>query len=131
MARALMMTRRFGVALCFTATTVFCSANAADPAKGADNFKKMCATCHTIENGAGNGALGPNLFGVPGRAAALAPKFGYSPALKASAIVWSDDKLKAWVQNPQKIVPGAKMMLIHAPNAEQADDIVAYLNTKK
>lgn len=106
-------------------------ASAGDAAKGADVFKKMCASCHTIEKGAGNGALGPNLFGVSGRNAAAAANFGYSPAIKNSGVVWSDDKLKAWVQNPQKVIPGAKMVLIHAPSAEQADDVVAYVDTKK
>lgn len=131
MARALTPLWRIGLTLFITTGAVVCSANAGDPAKGADAFKKMCATCHTIEKGAGNGALGPNLFGAAGRKSASAANFGYSAALKGSGIVWSDDKLTAWVQNPQKVVPGAKMVLIHAPNAQQADDIVAYLNTKK
>ena len=107
------------------------SAQAGDAAKGADQFKQKCATCHTIEKGAGNGLLGPNLFGVVGRGAASASNFGYSKAFKSSGIVWNDDKLKEWVMNPQKVVPGSKMILIHAPDAQQADDIVAYLNSKK
>jgi cytochrome c len=118
-------TATFLVAVALTA-----AANAGDAAKGADVFKSMCATCHTIEKGAANGALGPNLFGVSGRGAAAA-NFKYSPALKNSGIVWSDDKLTAWVQNPKKVVPGTKMILIHTPSAVQADDVVAYVDTKK
>jgi len=131
MARTLKALRPAALAACFAASTLMASAMAGDAAKGADVFKKICASCHTIEKGAGNGLLGPNLFGVAGRGAAGAPNFGYSAALKNSAIVWSDDKLKAWVQNPQKVVPGAKMILIHVPSAEQADDVVAFLETKK
>jgi cytochrome c len=116
---------------CIAAIALTAAANAGDATKGADVFKTMCATCHTIEKGAGNGPLGPNLFGVSGRAAAAAPSFGYSAAIKKSAIVWTDDKLTAWVQNPQKMVPGAKMILIHTPSAAQAEDVVAYVDSKK
>jgi cytochrome c len=117
--------------LCVTAAAFLVSAYAGDATKGADVFKKTCASCHTADKGAGNGPLGPNLFGVAGRTAASGAGFGYSPALKKSAITWSDEKLNEWVQNPQKVVPGAKMVLIHTPNAEQAEDVIAYLNTKK
>jgi len=103
---------------------------AGDPVKGAVVFKQ-CAACHNIEKGGGNGSLGPNLFGVAGRNAASAPNFAYSAPFKSSGIVWTDDKLKAWVLSPQKMVPGTKMLLIHPLDDEQADDVVAYLNTKK
>ncbi len=36
----------------------------ADPAKGADVFKK-CAACHTVEQGGANG-IGPNLYATVG-----------------------------------------------------------------
>jgi cytochrome c2 len=29
------------------------------------------------------------------------------------------------------MVPGTKMLLIHPLDAQQADDVIAYLNTKK
>jgi cytochrome c len=129
MARTLNVTGVAALAVCLAAVAL--PAAAGDAAKGADVFKKMCSTCHTIEKGGGNGPLGPNLFGAAGRNAAGVANFGYSAALKNAGIVWSDDKLRAWVQNPQKMVPGAKMILIHAPSAEQADDVVAFLETKK
>jgi cytochrome c len=128
MARSVILACCFGVASLALSSPL---ALAGDAAKGADVFKQKCATCHTIEKGAGNGLLGPNLFGVVGRSAASMAGFGYSKPLKDSKIVWADDKLKEWVVTPQKVVPGTKMMLIHAPDAQQADDVVAYLNTKK
>jgi cytochrome c len=131
MARTLRATWPTALAVSIAAAALLGAAYAGDATKGADVFKKMCSSCHTIEKGAGNGALGPNLFGVSGRKAASAPNFGYSPAIRNSGIVWADDKLKSWVQNPQKVIPGTKMMLIHTPNAEQADDAVAYIDTKK
>jgi cytochrome c len=116
---------------CSAAVLLSAPSLAGDAAKGAEVFKAMCSSCHTIEKGVGNGALGPNLFGISGHSAAAAANFGYSPAIKGSGIVWTDDKLKAWVQNPQKVIPGAKMILIHTPNAEQAENVVAYVGTKK
>jgi len=129
MARTLNLTWAGALAVCLA--TVALPAAAGDAAKGAVVFKAMCSTCHTIEKGGGNGPLGPNLFGVSGRAAGGVANFGYSAALKNAAIVWTDDKLKAWTQNPQKMAPGAKMILIHTPSAEQAEDVVAFLDTKK
>ncbi|GAA0582127.1 c-type cytochrome [Rhizomicrobium electricum] len=131
MARTLAISMLKGTGACIAAIALTASATAGDAAKGADVFKKTCASCHTIDKGAGNGPLGPNLFGVSGRAAATVPNFKYSPAIKNSGIVWTDDKLTAWAQNPQKVIPGAKMVLIHAPTADQANDVVAYLATKK
>lgn len=106
------------------------SATAASPQAGAAIFTSKCAGCHNALKGGGNG-LGPNLFGVVGRKAGSAPGFGYSPALKNSGILWTEDKLKQWVQNPQKLVPGTRMVLIGPPDARQAGDLAAYLNTRK
>jgi cytochrome c len=131
MARTLAITLRKAATGCIAVVTLAAAANAGDAGKGADVFKKMCATCHTIEKGAANGPLGPNLFGVAGRNAAAAPNFKYSPAIKNAGVVWTDDKLTAWVQNPQKVIAGAKMVLIHAPSADQAGDVVAYVDSKK
>ena len=132
MARALGMATRIGFALCAAAAVVLVSplSQAAGAADGAVVFKQ-CAACHNIEKSGGNGPLGPNIFGVVGRKAASLPNFAYSVPFKASGIVWTDDKLKQWVLGPQKMVPGTKMLLIHPLDAQQADDVIAYLNTKK
>ena len=132
MARALGMATRLGFVLSTAAAMALVSpiAHAGDAAAGAVVFKQ-CAACHNIEKDGGNGTLGPNIFGVVGRKAASAPNFAYSGPFKNSGIVWTEDKLKQWVLAPQKMVPGTKMLLIHPLNAQQADDVVAYLNTKK
>ena len=132
MARALSMVSRIGFVLSAAAALALVSttAQAGDAAKGAEVFKQ-CAACHNIEKGGGNGILGPNIFGVVGRKAASAPGFAYSAPFKASEIVWTDVELKKWILNPQKEVPGTKMLLIHPLNAEQADDVIVFLNTKK
>ncbi|HUO90248.1 MAG TPA: c-type cytochrome [Rhizomicrobium sp.] len=89
-----------------------------------------CAICHTVQKGGPNG-LGPNLFGVAGRKAASLPSYMYSGALKASGITWSNDKLKAWIAAPARLVPGTKMAFGGISNTSQQDDVVAYLDTLK
>jgi cytochrome c len=100
-----------------------------DSVNGAVVFQR-CAMCHSAEKGGGNG-LGPNLFGVAGRHSAALPDFSYSGALKASKIVWTDDKLRAWVSAPARLVPGTRMAFPGLSNPKQADDVIAYLHTKR
>ena len=103
----------------------------ANAAAGETAFKAKCATCHTVEKGGKNG-VGPNLFGIVGQKSAQVAGFTkYSAPFKAANITWTDDKLKDWVTAPAKMVPGTKMILIKPVTATEADDIVAYLNTKK
>lgn len=103
--------------------------HAGDVTKGAEVFQK-CAMCHKADKDGANG-LGPNLFGVAGRKAASAPNFAYSSALKGSGIVWTDDKLGAWVSGPAKLVPGTKMAFPGLSDQKQVDDVIAYLNSRK
>jgi cytochrome c len=110
---------------------------AAPPALGANAtageavFKSKCATCHTVDKGGKNG-VGPNIFGIVGQKSAQVAGFTkYSAPFKAANITWTDDKLKDWITAPAKMVPGTKMLLIKPVTATEADDIVAYLNTKK
>lgn len=104
-------------------------AMAGDASKGAVVFQR-CATCHNADKGGGNG-LGPNLFGVVGRKAAALPDFPYSPALKSSRIVWTDNTLKAWVAGPSRLVPGTRMAFGGLTDPKQIDDLIAYLHMRK
>ena len=105
------------------------AAAAGNAANGAAIFLR-CTMCHNADKGGGNG-LGPNLFGVAGRKAASLPGFPYSPALRNSKIVWTDDKLKAWLAGPAHLVPGNRMAFAGLSNPQQAADLVAYLRTRK
>jgi len=105
------------------------AAQAGNAANGAVVFQR-CALCHSADKNGGNG-VGPNLYGVAGRKAASLPDFPYSPALKKSGITWTDAKLKAWVSGPARVVPGTRMTFAGLSDPRQADDVVAYLHTKK
>ena len=102
---------------------------AGDPVQGKAVFAR-CAICHNVEKEGGNG-VGPNLFGIMGRKAASVDGFNYSGPMKASGIVWNDDKLSQWVAGPAKMVPGTKMAFAGITSKGQIADVVAYLNTLK
>ncbi len=99
----------------------------ADPAKGADVFKK-CAACHTI-NAGGAAGIGPNLHGVVGRGLG-ATGYGYSDALKGVGGNWDFEKMNAWLLSPRKFAPGTKMTFAGLGNGEDRANVIAYLNSQ-
>ncbi|HEY4122967.1 MAG TPA: cytochrome c family protein [Rhizomicrobium sp.] len=104
-------------------------ARAGDAGKGKSYFAR-CAMCHSDTRSAPN-RVGPNLFGVVGRKAAAMDGFFYSGAMKHSNIIWSPERLKAYIARPQTVVPGNRMAFAGVSNAGQVDDLVAYLQTLK
>lgn len=99
----------------------------ADPAKGADVFKK-CAACHNADKGGAN-ALGPNLWGVLGEGVGQgAHAFPFSDALKGKGGTWNWDNLSDWLHNPKKFAPGTKMTFAGLSKPEDRANIIAFLN---
>jgi len=104
-------------------------AQAADAKHGATVFER-CAICHNNTKGAG-AKIGPDLFDVVGRRAGTEANFSYSTAMKNSGITWSADKLTAYVEHPQAVVPGNRMAFAGITSPTDAADLVAYLGTLK
>jgi cytochrome c len=101
----------------------------ADVGKG-ENAAKKCAACHTFDKGGPN-RVGPNLFGVVGRAkASPGAGFNFSAALKAKGGDWSIDDLNKFLLNPKAFVPGTAMAFAGLPRGSERADILAYLNSK-
>jgi len=100
----------------------------ADPAKGAEVFKK-CAACHTIASGAANG-IGPNLYATVGEAIATGKGgFAFSDALKAKGGKWDFDSLNAWLTNPRAFASGTKMTFAGLANPQDRANVIVYLNS--
>lgn len=99
----------------------------ADPAKGADVFKK-CAACHNADKGGAN-ALGPNLWGVLGEGVGQgASGFAFSDALKSKGGTWDWQNLSDWLKSPKTFAPGTKMTFAGLSKPEDRANVIAYLN---
>ncbi len=99
----------------------------ASPERGAQ-VAKQCTICHSLQEGQGP-KVGPDLYGVVGRAVASVPSFKYSAALKAKGGTWTFDALNKWLTDPRADVPGTAMTFAGISNEKQRADVIAYLNT--
>ncbi len=100
----------------------------ADPAKGAEVFKK-CASCHNVNQGGANG-IGPNLYGIIGNKHAHSPTFAYSEGMKAMPGQWDFEAMNSWLIKPTAYVKGTKMNFAGLSKPEDRANIIAYLNTQ-
>ena len=89
---------------------------------------RQCALCHTFEKG-GARMAGPNLFGIIGEKAGVRQGFAFSPAMKASGIVWSPETLDAFIAAPQKVVPGTRMAFAGERDPARRRAIVDYIQS--
>lgn len=100
----------------------------ADPAKGAEVFKK-CAACHTITQG-GPAGVGPNLYGVVGKPHGHMAGFAYSDVLKGKPGNWDFTMLNEWLHSPRTYAPGTKMTFAGLSKPEDRANVIAYLNAQ-
>jgi len=92
------------------------------PERGRELYESRCFACHSIDANR-VGPMHKNLFG---RTAGSVESFDYSPAVRASEIVWNEATLNAWLTNPEDLIPGQKMSY-SVPDAQDRADIIAYL----
>lgn len=105
------------------------AADSGDAAAGKLYFTQMCKACHTAEDGDGGGEIGPSLIGVLGRTAGVGdPRFMYTPALKASKLVWNAATLDRFLADPGMTVPGTAMPL-PVPAQKDRDNLIAYFKS--
>ncbi len=100
----------------------------ADPAAGEAYAKKVCAACHSLNDG-GKTIIGPNLYGVVGGPHAHMAGFNYSDALKSKQGPWTYDELFAWLTKPDAYAPGTRMAFPGIKNEKLRLDVIAYLRT--
>jgi len=95
--------------------------------------ESKCKTCHTFDKG-GKNRMGPNLFGIVGKKAGTVADYRYGSYLKESDFIWSEEKLKAWIEDSKAVAAAAgktsKMPSQHVADA-RADEIIAFLNSAK
>lgn len=116
----------FGCMLFFFAPTV----HAGDAASGADVFKK-CRACHLVGDNARH-AVGPALNGIVGSKAGSAEGYPYSDNLRElgqSGMLWTEEQLGRYLENPKAVVPKGKMAFPGLADPQDRADLIAYLKT--
>ncbi len=87
---------------------------------------KLCASCHTVDEGAGN-LVGPNLWGIVGAEAGINADFAYSPALLEAGITWTPENLASYIENPAKFIKGNRMSFAGVRKPADREALIAYL----
>ena len=94
---------------------------------GAALLRGSCVACHSLNQN----RVGPSLAGVVGRPAGTAPGYIYSAAIRNSGIVWTEDKLDAFLAAPQTVVPGTKMTFMGIRDASARAALITYLKAQQ
>jgi cytochrome c len=118
------------VALVLAALTGPSRAQQGNAADGADVFKK-CHACHEVGPAAKN-KVGPLLNGIIARRAGTIAGFNYSEANKAAGaqgLVWTEQTLQKYLENPLAFMPGTKMAFAGLRDEQDRQDLIAYLKT--
>lgn len=107
--------------------TALTPAMAGDIEAGEKVFKK-CKACHVVDQE--KNKTGPHLVNIFGRAAGSLESYTkYSTAMKESGIVWNDETLDAYLENPRKYVKGTKMAFGGLKKEEDRLNVIAYLKS--
>lgn len=110
-----------------TATTIKDATGATftgDATAGEKTFRQ-CAACHKIE--AGKNGIGPSLNGVAGRKAGTGAGYNYSGPMKNANLIWNDQTLADYLENPRKKVPGTKMTFAGLRKPQDRANVIAYM----
>lgn len=90
---------------------------------------KVCASCHTFEQGGPN-RVGPNLYDIMTRGHAAVAGFNYSAGMQAlKGHNWSYEELDKFLANPRAAVKGTTMSFAGVSRQSQRADVIVYLRS--
>ena len=95
---------------------------AQEAARGQQLYESRCIACHSLESN----RIGPQHRNVFGRRAGTVAGYDYSNALRESKVVWNERTLDAWLENPERLIPGQKMGF-QLGDARERASIIEYL----
>lgn len=92
--------------------------------EGEELFKKQCSKCHTLV--AGKHAIGPSLAGIVGKPAGK-QDFKKYKALVDVDVVWTDENLDGWLEDPKKFIGAKTTMTNKVKTPEERAAIIEYM----
>ena len=75
----------------------------------------------------GASKTGPNLYGLFGRTSGTVEGYSYTQANRDKGVVWNDDTLFDYLENPKKYIPGTKMAFAGFKKPQERADVIAFL----
>ena len=75
-----------------------------------------CRACHTLDEG-GARRVGPNIWGIVGKAKGTSEGYAYSDALANAGGTWTFADLDGYLTAPREFMPGTKMTFPGIPDA--------------
>ena len=93
-----------------------------DAARGEAIYGR-CQACHSLERN----RTGPKHCGLFGRPAGSLEGYPFSDALRDSGIVWDEESLDSFLENPFEAVPGTRMGYAGVKDPQERADLIAYL----
>lgn len=87
-------------------------------------YKSRCGGCHSLDNN----RIGPRHRDIYGRKAGVVADFKYSKALKNLDVVWTDETLNDWLENPTAFAKGTSMGF-RLRKADERNAIIEYLKS--
>jgi len=100
-----------------------------DPAvieKGAKVFKYKCSACHSMDSSKSQ-FFGPHLADLIDREIATIDGYIFPEPTKQHDIVWTEETLYKWLENPQELVKDMCMPFTGLQKKEDRDALMAYL----
>lgn len=100
-----------------------------DAEAGAEVYRRECASCHQVGEGASH-RIGPQLNHIFDRGAASQDDFRYSDALARQGrdgLTWDLLRLHAYIENPRALVSGTRMSYRGLADEERRANLIAYL----
>ncbi len=100
-----------------------------DATAGAEIYRRECASCHQIGDGAQH-RIGPHLNRIFDRGAGSHDDFRYSEALLRQGrdgLRWDLRRLDAYIENPRALVSGTRMSYRGLSDPERRADLIAYM----
>ena len=95
-----------------------------DAAAGRRVFAR-CQTCHVLQDGVNR--VGPSLYGIFGRTAGTVEGFRYSDANRNSGLIWTDEIMFEYLENPREFMPGTTMAFPGLRSETDRANLIAYM----